>query len=122
MKKKNYKGKVIKLKLEKCEGICRVYSDEALRFAKLLNESDEITSFEVNVLLEGLNSDLKGEYTSDFVIKKADGLSVREVVDKNKLSKPLTCKELDSSRNFWLMRGVSDWGIILQKGKENERD
>ena len=122
MKKKNWKGKVLKVQLEKCKGICRVSSDEAIRIAKKLNENDKVEYFEVNVLLEGLETDLKGEQTSDFVIKKADGLSVREVVDKNKLSKLLTCRELDSSRNYWLKHGVSDWGIVIAKGENNERD
>lgn len=29
------------------------------------------------------------------------------------LDKPKTMKLLDASRNFWLSRGVSDWGLIV---------
>ena len=46
-------------------------------------------------------------------IKKSGETMVRECVEKSKLLKPLTCKILDSSRNYWLSKGVEDWGIVV---------
>ena len=29
------------------------------------------------------------------------------------LLKPMTAKLLDISRNYWLSKGITDWGIVL---------
>lgn len=59
----------------------------------------------------------EGAYTSDFVITKADGnLMVRECVSRKHLTKPMTTKLLDVSRNYWKSHGVSDWGIVIEEG------
>ena len=56
------------------------------------------------------------QYTSDFVITKADGnLMVRECVSRKHLTKPMTTKLLDASRNYWKSHGVSDWGIVIEE-------
>ena len=71
MRKKNYKGaKVSKRVVAKCEGVCRTYDAIQYAYANLLSETEEVKSFQVNVLLQGLE---EGAYTSDFVIAKADG-------------------------------------------------
>ena len=58
----------------------------------------------------------EGAYTSDFVITKADGnLMVRECVSRKHLTKPMTTKLLDASRNYWKSHGVSDWGIVIEE-------
>lgn len=120
MRKKNYKGRVEKRHLQKCEDICRTYDDLQYQFASLLNESEDVKSFSVNVLLEGLEI---GAYTSDFVIHKCDGgLAIRECVERKKLHKPLTCKLLDASRLYWKSHGVNDWGIVVDKEKDGELD
>ena len=31
------------------------------------------------------------------------------------LTKPLTVKLLDFSRNYWLKRGIKDWGIVINE-------
>ena len=79
----------------------------------------KIKGFRVNVLLEGLQ---EGVYTSDFVIVKADGgLMIRECVSRKHLTKPMTAKLLDASRNYWKSHGVSDWGIVVEReGVVNE--
>ena len=111
MMKKNYKGRVDKRKVEKCEGVCRTFNELQYKFADLLSESADVQSFQVNVLLDGLEL---GAYTSDFVATKTDGtLMVRECVYRDKLTKPLTCKMLDASREYWLSHGVTDWGIVI---------
>lgn len=79
MRKKGYKGvKCTKRNVRKCEGVCRTYDELQYKFADLLSESADVQSFQVNVLLDGLEL---GAYTSDFVATKTDGtLMVRECV------------------------------------------
>ena len=36
-----------------------------------------------------------------------------ECVEKDKLLKPLTGKMLDTSRNYWLSKGIDDWRIVV---------
>lgn len=114
MRKKNYKGmKVTKRMLSKCEGVCRTYDAIQYAYADLLSKAEDVQSFRVNVLLEGLQ---EGDYTSDFVIVKTDGgLMIRECVSRRHLTKPMTTKLLDASRNYWKSHGVSDWGIVVEK-------
>ena len=115
MRKKNYKGaKVSKRVISKCEGVCRTYDAIQYAYATLLSQTKEVKSFQVNVLLQGLE---EGDYTSDFVITKADGnLMVRECVSRKYLTKPMTAKILDMSRNYWKSHGVGDWGIVIEEG------
>lgn len=55
MRKKNYKGaKVSKRVVAKCEGVCRTYDAIQYAYANLLSETEEVKSFQVNVLLQGL--------------------------------------------------------------------
>ena len=86
MRKKDYRGaKVSKRMISKCEGVCRTYDAIQYAYADLLSKADEVQSFRVNVLLEGLK---EGDYTSDFVIVKADGgLMIRECVSRKHLAK-----------------------------------
>ena len=77
-----------------------------------LGRDEDIIEIKCNVKLVGC--DLGDSFTSDFVcIKKSGETMVRECVEKSKLLKPLTCKILDSSRNYWLAKGVEDWGIVV---------
>ena len=113
MRKKNYKGvKCTKRTVKKCEGVCKTYDPIQYAYADLLSEAEEVKSFRVNVLLEGL---AEGEYTTDFVIEKEDGgLMVRECVSRKHLAKPMTVKLLDLSREYWMSHGVSDFGIVIE--------
>jgi len=55
MRKKNYKGaKVSKRVVAKCEGVYRTYDAIQYAYANLLSETEEVKSFQVNVLLQGL--------------------------------------------------------------------
>ena len=110
MKKKNYKGRCEKRILSKCKGICKTYDSLQYKYSETLEQNENIQSFECNVLLSDV------EYTSDFVCKKLDGdIMVRECVLKNHLSKPMTIKLLDISREYWLRRGVYDWGLVINE-------
>lgn len=113
MRKKNYKGRCEKRILSKCKEICRTYDGIQSAYADLLQQNDSITEIRCNVLLDGLEL---GEYTTDFVCVKADNdLMVRECVSRKYLTKPLTVKLLDMSRDYWLRRGVYDWGIVTDE-------
>lgn len=82
----------------------------------MLQENDDIVEIRCNVLLEGLT---EGEYTSDFVCTKTNGdLMIRECVYRSKIEKPMTIKLLDMSREYWLKRGVTDWGIVVDAAEE----
>ena len=96
--------------MRECDDVCKTYDAIQYAYANLLSEAEEVKSFQVNVLLQGLE---EGAYTSDFVITKADGnLMVRECVSRKHLTKP---KLLDASRNYWKSHGVSDWGIVIEE-------
>lgn len=115
MKKKNYKGsRCEKRSLSKCaDGVAKTYTDIESRFADMLQEDVAVKDFRCNVLLDGL---AEGEYCSDFVCTKTDGdLMIRECVYRKVLTKPMTVRLLDASREYWLRHGVSDWGIVIDK-------
>ncbi len=110
MKKKNYKGRCEKRILSKCKGVCKTHDSLQYKYSDLLEQNDEVKEFQCNVLLEN------AEYTSDFVCKKLDGdIMVRECVLRKHLSKPMTIKLLDISRDYWLRHGVYDWGLVIDE-------
>ena len=111
MLKKGYKGRCEKKVLDKCKGVCRTYNPIQTKYADILQECEDINEIKCNVLLDGLS---EGEYTTDFVCVKFNGdLMVRECVFRKYLTKPLTVKLLDVSREYWLRHGVTDWGIVI---------
>ena len=110
MRKKNYKGRCEKRTLSKCKGICKTYDNIQSAYADVLENSEDIREFKCNVELEGM------EYTTDFLcITIDDDYIVRECVFKKHLSKPMTVKLLDASREYWLRRGVTDWGLVVNE-------
>lgn len=114
MRKKNYKGRVTKRYLPKCCDICRTYDPIMTAYADLLSQREDIEEFRCNVHLEGL----EGDYTTDFLCKKTDGTyMVRECVYRSRIIKPMHYKLLEQSRNYWLHRGIVDWGCVI-----NEKD
>ncbi len=115
MRRKDYKGRCEKRALSKCKGVCRTYDDIQRAYADILQDSEDVREIRCNVLLDGLS---EGEYTSDFVCVKSGGdLMVRECVFRKYLSKPLTVKLLDASREYWQKHGVSDWGLVIDAEK-----
>ena len=117
MKKIDYKGRVIKRQLSKCKDICRSYSEIQDDYARFLQINDDVKAFSCNVQL---TDDPETEsYTSDFVITLADGtLRVRECVYRKHLERPSTARLLDLSKEYWLSKGVVDWGIVVDVIKE----
>lgn len=115
MRKKNYKGRCEKRSVTKCAEICRTYDPIQSAYVDMLSMDDGISEFRCNVLMDGLS---EGDYTSDFVCTKTDGtLMVRECVYRSKLTKPMTAKLLEASRQYWLRHGISDWGIVTDEEK-----
>lgn len=119
MKPIKTKDRCTKKRLEKCEEIARLYSKIAVAYADILEADDGIQTIACNVPMEGLSV---GGYSSDFVCTRTDGSQmVRECVWRRKLLSPRTAKLLDASREYWLKRGVQDWGIVIEKeGESNE--
>ena len=110
MRKKDYKGRCEKRSISKCRDVCRTFDPIQYAYADMLQDNTEIVEIRCNVPLDGL------EYTTDFVCVKTNGeLLVRECVNRNFLTKPLTVKLLDESRLYWLRRGVTDWGVVINE-------
>lgn len=113
MRKKNFKGRCEKRTISKCEKVCRTFDSIQYAYADVLQASEDIKEIRCNVPLDGLPD---GEYTSDFVCTKTNGdMLVRECVERRFLTKPLTVKLLDASRLYWLHRGVTDWGLVINE-------
>lgn len=111
MRKKNYKGRCEKLSVSKSKEVCRLYSELQKKYLAVLQENPEIEEIRCNVLLDGLEL---GEYTSDFVcIKTGRNMMVRECIETRYLTKPMSAKLLDASREYWMKLGVTDWGMVV---------
>lgn len=111
MRKKNFKGRCEKRALSKCAEVFCAYDEVQSACANMLQADDAVREIKCHVPLDGLEL---GDYTSDFVCVKSDGdLMVRECVYAKALTKPLTVKLLDASREYWTRRGVTDWGLAI---------
>lgn len=118
MRKVNYKGRCTKRKLSKCKEVCRTYDAIQMKFADMLQADSDIKEFRCNVCLEGIENNM---YMTDFVAVKSEGSNmVRECVWRKNLSKPMTARLLDVSRNYWMSKGVTDWGIVIEKEDRDE--
>lgn len=116
VRKKGYKGRCEKKTIEKSREVCRTYDAIQSAYVDLLQSDHAIQEIRCNVLLEGLfdGDDSSREYTSDFVCIKTDGdFMVRECVFRKYLTKPMTVRLLDASREYWIKRGVTDWGLVI---------
>ena len=116
MRKKNYKGRCEKKFISKCDTICKTYDPIQSAHVTQLDGNPSIHEIKCNVILDCAESD---EYMSDIVCTKANGeMLVRECVAMKILTRPLTAKLLDMSRDYWLRRGVTDWGIVTDAAEE----
>ena len=109
-------NKTIKKKLNKCKTIFHEYNDIQFRYVEVLDKRSDIALIRCNVKLEGFI--LGDNYTTDFYcIKDNNEIMIRECVYQNSLFKPMNIKMLDSSREYWLSKGIKDWGIVLDEQK-----
>ena len=114
MRNKSSNVQVTKKRLSKCEGVFRSYSDIQLQYANLLESDDSILEFKCNVVLDDF--ELDGTYTTDFLITKTNGdILIRECVFRNRITKPLNIKLLDASYRYWINRGITNWGIVVNE-------
>ena len=112
MRNSNTRARCIKKQLSKSHGVVRTYNNLQEKFADLLEQDENIKEFICNYPLTNFGI-IDGRYTSDFYCTKNDGeLVVYECVLRKHLSKPLTIKLLDASRNYWLRRGV-EWRLVI---------
>ena len=112
MRNKNTHSLTIKGKLDKKKGIFIAYSKLQFDCGKWLDSIEEIQEIFPNYNLEDFA--LGNSYTSDFVCRKNSGeLMVRECIYRKNIMRPSTIKLLDEVRNYWLSRGVNDWGIVI---------
>ena len=117
MLKAKIKQRCEKRSLGKAVGVCRLFSSIQSRYADKLQANMEVKEIRCNYALDGFEL---GDYTSDFVCLKVDGsYMVRECVDRRHLAKPLTIRLLDASRLYWLNKGISDWGIVINSEVSN---
>ena len=113
MKKKNFKGRCEKKSLSKCEDVCKTYNAIQSAYANILQDDDRIKEFVCNVPLGGLEL---GEYTTDFLCTKINGaVMVRECVYRKFLTKPMTVRLLETSKDYWTKSGVKDWGLVVNE-------
>lgn len=111
MRKKNYKGRCEKRTISKSKDVCRFYDPIQSSFAEILNADPDIEEIRCNVVLDGKDT---GEYMTDFLCIKTNGdMLVRECVYRKFLTKPMTVKFLDISKDYWLRHGIEDWGVVI---------
>ena len=116
MRNRHSRTKCIKKKLSKCEGTFRAYSPIQFVYGEKLQTDDSVESFICNYPL--VDFTFEGDYSTDFLITKTDGdIIVRECIFRKHLLKPLSIKQLDASRIYWLKRGVEDWGLVIDARK-----
>lgn len=116
MRKKNCKGRCEKKMVDKCKGVCKTYDAIQYVYADILSAQSNIVEIRCNVYLKELEED--DEYTTDFVCTKQNGeLMVRECVFRRLIDKPMTIRLLEASRQYWLRRGVTDWGLVIDAEK-----
>jgi len=117
MLKNNPKTRCTKRNLSKSTDVCRCYSDLQSAYADVLQACEDVETFTCNMPLKRLEL---GNYTSDFFIKRTNGTyMVRECVLRNHLTKPMTVRLLDASREYWYRHKVTDWGIVIEKEADN---
>ena len=115
MRMKNYKGRCEKRAIKKCESICKTDDPIQSAFVTILDNRNDIAEIQCNVELDGDAAD----FTTDIVAVMTNGeLMVRECVNRKILPRPLTIKMLDLSQKYWLKKGVSDWGLVIDADKE----
>lgn len=112
MRKRDFKGKVVKKRALKAATVCRCYDDLQLKALDVFEADDDIVEIQMNIGLDDAELKL---YMTDFLCKRTNGsYLVRECAFRKVLLRPQTVKLLDSSRNYWHRRGVRDWGIIVE--------
>lgn len=86
------------------------YDEVQIAYVDVLSKRKDIVEIQCNVPLDDT------EYMTDFVCKKdSRELLVRECLYRRLITKPMTIRLLDESREYWTRRGVTDWGIVVDE-------
>lgn len=125
MQKQNKRIRDIRFFSEKNKDLVSVYTALAKQYAMLLEENEQVQSYQTNVPLEewreaidlsGIRTDYqKQEWTTDFVICLTDGqVQVREIAEGQVFSLS-TAEKLELSRRYWKSRYVEDWKFMFER-------
>lgn len=125
MKKAKRRQREIHFNSPKCKRIICVNDTAEKEYALKLESDEQVVSYEENVLLDkknfnyinrvGIRTAYFGlDWKTDFLIRKVNGaLAVCELVRQGDLDKVTVLEQLELSRRYWEVNGVSDWKIIL---------
>ena len=115
MRKRNYKGRCTKKSVSKSKEVCKLFDVIQCAYLDVLQDSPDVAEIMCNVPLGGEELE---EYSTDFlcILENGDRF-VRECVYRKLLTKPKTADLLDKSRNYWMKRGITDWGIVVDAEK-----
>lgn len=112
MRNANSKVRCEKRQMSKCKGAVKTYNDLQYAFADMLEKDSAINEFVCNYPLSDFPI-TDGKYTADFYCTTTEGeVIVYECCFRKHLTKPLTAKLLDTSRCYWLKRGV-EWRLVV---------
>lgn len=123
MRLKSQKGRCTKISLEKNRDVCRCYDKLMEAYARQLATDENVSEFAMNIPLSFERTTLPDDlpsparsHTTDFYIKWRDGtIAIREAVFRHHLPRPSTAEKLQLSKIYWERKGVSDWGIVIEK-------
>lgn len=114
MRNTNTNGRCTRIHSKKSDNVCRCYSDLQLKYLERIEKDDNVVRVELNVKIAIPNID--ESYSTDFLLTLKDGTArIRECVYKKQLLWPTVAKTLDLSRNYWISKGYSDWGIVINE-------
>jgi len=114
MRPKNYKRtSTVKKTLAKSDGVVKLCDKLQIAYAEKLDAASEVIKIQCNVPLDMVED---GSYTTDFLCQRADqSWFVRECVFLKKLCLPRISRLLEESRQYWYGKGISDWGLVVDK-------
>ena len=125
MNRSQEKQRSIRFFSEKNETMLTVHSREARKYAERLEARADIKNYEVSAALDlgkfqyinpiDIRREyLSGEWFSDFLLHFEDGsLGVRELVEKNSLTKRAVVERLELSRRYWSLFDIRDWKLVI---------
>ena len=129
MNRSQEKQRSIRFFSEKNETMLTVHSREARKYAERLEARADIKNYEVSAALDlgkfqyinpiDIRREyLSGEWFSDFLLHFEDGsLGVRELVEKNSLTKRAVVERLELSRRYWSLFDIRDWKLVITGGE-----
>lgn len=125
MNKAGKKTRDIYFRSEKNNGLICVHTEIERSYAKELESSLSVASYETGVILRkdlycyvnpvGIRKlYFDTDWASDFLIKFEDGsIGIRELILKDNLSKRSEIEKLEFSRRYWAAENVKSWKIIV---------